>query len=465
MQDKGKERYPSTFTVDQFSSTTKLGPQDLKIPVGSNETINEKDDLYSPFDHRPTEHSNSSAGSLIHLVKSSLGTGILAMPNAFKNGGLVFGFIGTLVVGLLCTHCVHILVKASHEMSRKRKVPSLGFSQTAGAVFENGPKACRPWAKAAEIFVNIALCVTYFMGGSVYVVFVSESIQKVVEARDLVDWSIYVYIALVLGPLILTCQLRELKYLVPFSFLANVFMVVSFAITLKFMFTGIEGTDDRDMVSSIGNLPVFFSTVIFAMEGIGVVMPVENSMRKPQQFLGCPGVLNIAMSIVVALYSVIGFFGYLRFGDKTQASVTYNLPDGDVWAEIAKIFIALAVFFTYSLQFHVPMEITWKMVLEKRIPQKYHNLSQIGIRSAIVTLSAGIAAAVPNLEPIIGLVGSICLSTLGLFIPAVVDTVLMWDGRLGVFKWRLIKNTILCCFSIFALISGTIFAVQDLIKG
>lgn len=111
------------------------------------------------------------------------------------------------------------------------------------------------------------------------------------------------------------------------------------------------------------------------------------------------------------------------------------------------------------------MEITWKMVLEKRIPQKYHNLSQIGIRSAIVTLSAGIAAAVPNLEPIIGLVGSICLSTLGLFIPAVVDTVLMWDGRLGVFKWRLIKNTILCCFSIFALISGTIFAVQDLIKG
>lgn len=51
------------------------------------------------------------------------------------------------------------------------------------------------------------------------------------------------------------------------------------------------------------------------MEGIGVVMPVENDMRKPQHFLGCPGVLNTAMITVVVLYAVIGFFGYVRYGD------------------------------------------------------------------------------------------------------------------------------------------------------
>lgn len=52
----------------------------------------------------------STTGSLVHLLKSSLGTGILAMPMAFKNAGLLFGAIGTLVVGIICTHCVHILV-------------------------------------------------------------------------------------------------------------------------------------------------------------------------------------------------------------------------------------------------------------------------------------------------------------------------------------------------------------------
>lgn len=64
------------------------------------------------------------------------------------------------------------------------------------------------------------------------------------------------------------------------------------------------------------------------MEGIGAVMPVENDMKNPQHFLGCPGVLNTAMITVVALYAVIGFFGYVRFGDAVKGSVTLNLPEG-----------------------------------------------------------------------------------------------------------------------------------------
>lgn len=73
-----------------------------------------------------------------------------------------------------------------------------------------------------------------------------------------------------------------------------------------------------------------FSTVIFAMEGIGVVMPLENSMKKPQHFLGCPGVLNTAMIMVMVLYAIIGFFGYIRYGDSIKASITLNLPQEEM---------------------------------------------------------------------------------------------------------------------------------------
>lgn len=66
------------------------------------------------------------------------------------------------------------------------------------------------------------------------------------------------------------------------------------------------------------------------MEGIGVVMPIENEMLKPQQFLGCPGVLNIAMSAVVVLYGFVGFTGYLQFGDDVRGSLTLNLPRDEV---------------------------------------------------------------------------------------------------------------------------------------
>lgn len=56
------------------------------------------------------------------------------------------------------------------------------------------------------------------------------------------------------------------------------------------------------------------------------VMPLENNMQTPEHFIGCPGVLNTGMVLVVTLYAVTGFFGYLKYGDQTEASVTLNLP-------------------------------------------------------------------------------------------------------------------------------------------
>lgn len=66
------------------------------------------------------------------------------------------------------------------------------------------------------------------------------------------------------------------------------------------------------------------------MEGIGVVMPLENEMQKPQHFLGCPGVLNIAMSTVVVLYGFVGFVGYMSFGEEVRGSLTLNLPQDEM---------------------------------------------------------------------------------------------------------------------------------------
>lgn len=121
-----------------------------------------------------------TTGSLVHLLKSSLGSGILAMPMAFRSSGTLFGAIGTVIVGLICTHCVHILVsrleiftqkssdhftefllkitifhlqlqvRTSHQVCKKAKVPSLGFAETAEKVFETGPMNLRKYSYAAR---------------------------------------------------------------------------------------------------------------------------------------------------------------------------------------------------------------------------------------------------------------------------------------------------------------------------
>lgn len=67
------------------------------------------------------------------------------------------------------------------------------------------------------------------------------------------------------------------------------------------------------------------------MDGINAVMPVENSMKKPEQLLGCSGVLNFTYAIVILLHGVIGFLGYVRYGDAAEASITLNLPKDSLY--------------------------------------------------------------------------------------------------------------------------------------
>lgn len=55
-------------------------------------------------------------------------------------------------------------------------------------------------------------------------------------------------------------------------------------------------------------------------------MPLENQMKSPQNFVGFCGVLNKGMSGVTLVYILLGFLGYLQYGDKTQDSITLNLP-------------------------------------------------------------------------------------------------------------------------------------------
>jgi proton-coupled amino acid transporter len=47
--------------------------------------------------------------TMFHLLKGIIGTGILAMQDAFKNAGLAAGTIGTLLMDIICTHCMHMM--------------------------------------------------------------------------------------------------------------------------------------------------------------------------------------------------------------------------------------------------------------------------------------------------------------------------------------------------------------------
>lgn len=159
----------------------------------------------------------------------------------------------------------------------------------------------------------------------------ARNLKQVIDQYVTFQMDLRWYILLLLGPLILINLIRNLKHLAPLSSVANFLMAVSVGITMYYIFTDLPSLDERPAMADLHKLPMFFGTVIFALEGIGVVMSLENNMKSPSHFLGCPGVLNFGMGFVVALYALVGFSGYLKYGDATVVgSITLNLPKGEM---------------------------------------------------------------------------------------------------------------------------------------
>lgn len=96
------------------------------------------------------------------------------------------------------------------------------------------------------------------------------------------------------------------------------------------MLQNLPRTDSVKAFSTWEQLPLYFGTAIFAFEGIGVVLPLENNMQRPQDFGGLSGVLNTGMVIVASLYTAVGFFGYLKYGEDVKGSITLNLDANSV---------------------------------------------------------------------------------------------------------------------------------------
>nr|XP_049696748.1 proton-coupled amino acid transporter-like protein pathetic [Helicoverpa armigera] len=457
------------MNLNMENGSVRSSIENVPSTTQSTITLDRKDDDkdekndYNPFEHRDVVHPTSTLGAFFHLLKSSLGSGLLAMPAAFRNTGLIPGCIGTVLVGVIATHCVHILVSTSRAVSKNCRAPSLSYTDTCEEVFKQGPKKLQQYSKHIRHFVDAAMAGVCLGGTSVYVIFIASSLKDICDHFvPSKKFEVEVYCGILLLPLILITQIRHLKFLVPFSVLANVCLVVTFGITCFYTFTDLKPLENIEMVASVEKWPLFLSTAIFAMEGINVVMPVENEMAKPQHFLGCPSVLNVTMVFVTILYGVVGIFGYMKYGEGVLGSITLNLPEGENLALTAKILVAVAVFFTYCLQMYAPMDIIWTRI-KCRISKNYFNISQITLRTLSVTLTVVLAVAVPDLELLIGLVGAIFFSTLGLLIPVVVQTVHLWEKGLGKFSYILWKNALLLIFYFIVLVSGCYTAVSEII--
>uniref|UniRef100_A0A336M521 CSON009115 protein n=1 Tax=Culicoides sonorensis TaxID=179676 RepID=A0A336M521_CULSO len=416
---------------------------------------------FDPFKERQVEHPTTDRDTLMHLLKASLGTGILAMPVAFANAGTVVGIFATIFTAIVCTHCAYVLVKCAHVLYKRTRKTQMTFAEVAENAFENGPSWLRPFSKFSSMTILISLFLTYFGTCSVYTVIIAANFNQVFEYYAGYEVNTQLAIAALLIPLILLAWVPNLKYLAPVSAVANVFMAVGLGITFYYLVDDAPPVSDRPMAVEFMKIPSFFSIVIFAMEAIGVVMPLENAMKTPQNFIGLCGVLNQGMSGVTLVYILLGFLGYVKYGDAALGSITLNLPVDQYAAQAVKLLIALAVYCTFGLQFFVCVEIGWNAIKDNFTKRPI--LVNYVMRTVLVAGAVLLAIAVPTIAPFVGLIGALCFSILGLIMPVLIEFATYWDDGFGKFNWLVWKNLLLLAFGVFALIFGTKDAIRDIL--
>jgi proton-coupled amino acid transporter len=185
--------------------------------------------------------------------------------------GWAVGLIGTIIIGIICTHCVHILIQAEYELCKRKKVPLMNYAAVAENSLSEGPSWLKPFGAIFSEIINVFL-VVYLIGAScVYVLFVASNIKALVDYAFDIDLELRIYMWIILLPLIMINLIKKLKFYAPFSTVGNAITMVSFAIIAYYIFREPITFEGKHAVGSLSEFPLFFGTVLFALEAIYVV--------------------------------------------------------------------------------------------------------------------------------------------------------------------------------------------------
>ncbi|XP_043261483.1 proton-coupled amino acid transporter 1 isoform X1 [Colletes gigas] len=384
-------------------------------------------------------HPTSYLETMMHLFKGNVGSGIFALGDAFKHAGLLLAPPFTIFLGVICVHAQHILIQCNEEVRRRVNDPNAtsGFADTVELCFATGPLSLRKYSVHMRKLVNVFLCITQLGFCCVYFVFIATNMKQVGDVYG-VQMNVHEHMAVILIPILLSTWIRNLKYLVPISSLANFLVAAGYIATMYIMCYDLPPIHERRYIADWHNLPLFFGTVIYSFEGITLVLPLKNEMKKPSNFNKTLGVLNVGMVIVGAMFVAMGFMSYLKYGEAVAGSVTLNLEKTEVvdgknvvdhssLPQCIKIAISLSILLTYALQFYVPVAIMWPKIVEQFGPFTWPVLSETVFRSVLCFLTFVLAEAIPKLGLFISLVGAVSSTALALIFPPIIEMVVWWQ--------------------------------------
>ena len=331
-------------------------------------------------------------GAALLLLKSFVGTGVLFLPRAYLNGGMVFSNLLLLFIALLSYYCFILLVNTRLKVHAS-------FGDMGGQIF----------GKHFRNLINFSLIISQIGFASAYIVFVSENLQAFILAVSRcvtmipIPWVILMQMVIFL-PLSLYRNINNIQKM---ALVADLFILLGL---LYLYFYDIKTIVDQHGIADIkafnpNDWTLFIGTAIFTFEGVGLIIPIQSGMREPAKF---PRVLAIVMVIITVVFLSMGALSYAAYGSSTKTVIILNMPQDNKLVNGVQFIYSLAILLSTPLQIYPAIEITSQQLFSRT--GKYNpwiKWKKNVFRFFMVMLCAAVAWLGANdLDKFVALVGS-----------------------------------------------------------
>jgi len=361
---------------------------------------------------RHVKGTNTSFGAALLLLKSFVGTGVLFLPKAYLNGGMLFSNLVLLFVAALSYYCFVLLVNTRLKVEGS-------FGDLGGILYGK-------WMRTIILF-SIVLSQIGFVAA--YIVFTSENLQAFILAVSHCETHIDIkYLILMQMAVFLPFSLlRDISKLGFTALIADGFILVGLIVLYYYdIMTIVRQHGVADIVNfNPRDWTLFIGTAIFTFEGIGLIIPIQESMKNPKKF---PPVMGIVMIIISVVFISMGALSYAAYGSATETVVILNLPQDSKLVNGIQFLYSLAILLSTPLQIFPAIKITENELFTKSGKYNpYIKWQKNVFRFFVVMFCTGVAWFGANdLDKFVALVGSFACVPLVYIYPVRIDPTIPW---------------------------------------
>jgi proton-coupled amino acid transporter len=148
------------------------------------------------------------------------------------------------------------------------------------------------------------------------------------------------------------------------------------------------------------------STAVFTFEGIGLIIPITESMREPEKF---PRLLTYCMFGLMTLFAGAGILGYAAYGSDIQTVVIVNLPQDNKFVSAVQFLYSVAIMLSTPLQLFPAVRIMENGFFSRSGKNNSKVKWEKNAFRALITFGCTLVAAVgaADLDKFVSIVGSV----------------------------------------------------------